>query len=272
MKNTSIKVPLALLAGFCIASSTQAALIIDLTGNEWATANNGLGNNGSVMDATNIQPGTGYSGPAFLGGAVATDTTIGTWSILDNGGTNGLLGQDVIFLGVGSTANQANNKFHRAVVFFDQSVFSNGLDSVTGGVTLNDTTSLSYFAKRTGGNPSNIGFVLQADGNYFLHSSVYDDNSGTGDEFTLADPTAVTWNSFDPTVSFSSIGAAATPDFTKVTGIGIWFENERVNNSTSGMGFQIGEITFNAVPEPSTYALISGFLALGWMMVRRRWS
>jgi hypothetical protein len=264
-----MKTALSILLLFLSTPFLNAAVTaVELTGNGWATGSNALGNNGSLMDATNIQPGTNYGGPAFLGGAIATDTTIGNWSVNDNGGSNSLTGLDVISLGIGSTLNQANSKFHRAVVFFDQSVFANGLDSVAGGVTLDGTTSLSYGAKRTGGNPSNIGFVLQADGDYYLHSRVYDDNFGAGDVFSLADPTAVTWNSFDPTTSFSTIGAAATPDFTKVTGIGIWIENERVGNSTSGMGFQIGEISFAAIPEPSTFALVG--IALGTAVLFRR--
>lgn len=248
-----------------------ATIAVELTGDAWATADNALGNANSVMTATNIQPGSGYTGPALLGGAVATDTTITTWAVNNNGGTNGIAGKDVFRLSIGSTTNQANNKFHHGVVFFDQSVFSNGLDSVAGGVTLDSTTTLSYTAKRTTGNPSSIGYVLQADGNYFLHSIVYDDNNlggGAGHLFTLTDPTAVTWNSYDPTVSLSTIGAAATPDFTKVTGIGIWFENERAGSSTSGLSFAVGEITFAAIPEPSTFALVG--IALGTLLIFRR--
>jgi hypothetical protein len=250
---------------------TAAEIAVQLTGSDWATADNALGNGNSVMNATNIQPGSGYTGPALLGGAVATDTIIGSWSIGNNAGSNALAGLDVFRLSIGNTVNQANNKFHHAVVFFDQSVFSNGLDSVAGGVTLDDTTTLSYTAKRTSGDPSEIGYVIQADGNYYLHNIAYNDSqagAGQGHVFTLTDPTAVAWNSFDPTTSLSPIGAAATPDFTKVTGIGLWFENERVGSSTSGLSFAVGEITINAIPEPSTFALVG--IALGSLLLFRR--
>lgn len=80
MKHTYIKLPLTLLAGVCIAASAQAASVaVQLTGDGWATATNCLSNGNSIMTGTNIQPGSGYTGPAFRGGAVATDTTIGDW-------------------------------------------------------------------------------------------------------------------------------------------------------------------------------------------------
>lgn len=247
---------------------------IQLTGSGWSTGTQVLGNNGSVMTGTNIQPGSNYTGPAFRGGAVATDTTIDNWEINNNGGSGAILGLDVFRLSIGTTANLAQNKFHHGAIFFDQSAFGNGLDSISGGVTLNNTTSLQYTAKRVSGNPSRIGFLLQANGSYFLHSIAYDDSQlggGQGHQFTLADPTAVTWNTFTPETSLSTIGGVGAPDFTKVTGIGLWFENERVGSSTTGMDFRVGEITFTAVPEPSTYALILGVVVLGATFARRRY-
>jgi hypothetical protein len=268
MKRISLILLAFLTAGSLFGQSTA----IQLTGDGWATATNALGNGNSVMTGANIQPTTGYNGPAFRGGAVATNTTIGDWQISNNGGANVLVGKDVFRLSLGSTVDQAATKFHHGIIFFDQSAFGNGLNAVAGGVTLNDTTSLSYTAKRVAGNPSKIGFVLQADGNFFLHQIAYNDNqagAGAGHVFTLADPTAVAWNAFNPTVSLSSIGSAATPDFTKVTGIGIWFENERAGNAITGLDFRVGEITFNAIPEPSTYAAIFGALAVALIALRR---
>jgi hypothetical protein len=270
--NMKTRLMTALMGMVFLATSVGAQLTaIQLTGDGWATATNALGNGNSVMTGANIQPGTGYSGPVFRGGAVATNTTIGDWQISDNGGANVLAGLDVFRLSLGSTVNQAETKFHHGVIFFDQSSFANGLDAVLGGVTLNNTTSLSYTAKRVSGNPSRIGFVLEADGNFFLHQIAYNDNQagpGAGHVFTLTDPTAVTWNAFNPTVSLSTIGAAATPDFTKVTGIGLWFENERAGNATTGLDFRVGEITFAAIPEPSTLALFG--IALGAAVFFRR--
>ncbi|MCC5847502.1 MAG: PEP-CTERM sorting domain-containing protein [Verrucomicrobia bacterium] len=260
-----------LIAALCSQAVFAATIAVQLTGDGWATATNALGNGNNVMTGAEIQPGTGYNGPAFRGGAVATDTTIGDWQISNNGGSNVLLGLDVFRLSLGTTVNQAETKFHHAVIFFDQSSFANGLDAVVGGVTLNDTTSLSYTAKRVAGNPSRIGYVIQSDGNYFLHQIAYDDNergTGQGHLFTLSDPTAVTWNSFTPESSLSTIGSVANPDFTKITGIGIWFENERAGNATSGLDFRVGEITFAAIPEPSTLILLG--ISLGSVLLFRR--
>jgi hypothetical protein len=83
----------------------------------------------------------------------------------------------------------------------------------------------------------------------------------------------------DHTINISSVltAAATQPSATNNT---IWFglnggfsNDNAANNVTLNMtnaSFQMPELSVTAIPEPSAYALLSGMLALGWVMVRRR--
>lgn len=274
---------LTLLGAVSAAALTAQTSIVDFSGGGMVSEAINLANKDSVMTGTAISPASGYGGPTFYGGATAIGADIGDWRI-NVSGSGALNGLNHVRMSIANTPFSAtDNKFHYGVIFFQQSDFS-AFSDLAGGVTLNASTPLGYTAKRVAGNPSRIGYVLQTSeaGNpFFIHYIDYDDNNlstvdgdgnvifGQGHRFELADPTAVAWNSFDPTDSLSAIGAAAVPDFTSVTGIGVWFENERGAVQTSGMIFQVGEIQLTAIPEPSAYAAFIGVLALGLVLYRR---
>jgi hypothetical protein len=84
------------------------------------------------------------------------------------------------------------------------------------------------------------------------------------------DPTSVTWNAFSVSSSSLSVGLAAAPDLTKVIGIGAYFQNERLSTNTGSMNFNITNIQFSAIPEPSAFAALAGLGALGMAATRRR--
>ena len=67
-----------------------------------------------------------------------------------------------------------------------------------------------------------------------------------------------------------SLAGAASPDLNNVVGLGIWFDNVRAGDATSGMGFYVTDIQLTAIPEPRTYAALFGLLALGAVVWRRR--
>jgi hypothetical protein len=276
MKN---KLILSISTFLCLcAAATAQITIVNFGGSGMVDSNQGLDGNGSLLDPnTSISPAAGYLGQTFYGGVVATNTTVGTWQI-DNNVARGGAGMPVldwVSAVTSSTVIGAGTKFHRGIVFFQQSDFL-AYNSLAGGVEL---TSLSVAVHRSSGNPSRFGFVIEADGAYFISNPVtYNQFSGTGfnANFTnghylnIADASAATWLAFDPEASLSVIGAVASPDLTKVTGVGVWFENERASNSDAGLGFHMTGIEVVAIPEPSTYAALFGVFALGLVMWRRR--
>jgi hypothetical protein len=255
------------------ATAIHAAVVVDYSGAGQVSSPSNLGGKGTGFDAgTAISPSSGYTGQTFYG-AVATsnDTTapLTNWSI-QNDLTIGDFTKDWIQLYAPSTTTGVD-KHHYGFLLFKQADFQEYSD-LTGGVTLDSTTSLSYLMRRTAGSPTDVAFAIQTDSGYFLSTpTVLSTNQANGGEsVTLADPTAASWKSFDPATSIASYGSDASPDLTNVLGIGLWFDNVRVGTSTSGMNINISDISFTAVPEPSTYALWGGFLALGLVLYRRR--
>lgn len=77
------------------------------------------------------------------------------------------------------------------------------------------------------------------------------------------------WRQFNPSASISNTWAPdPAPDFEGITGIGIWFENQRAAADTGGLEFQVGQITLNVVPEPSAALLM--LLGVGVFMLKAR--
>lgn len=271
--------PLTLVALAAASVASAQLSIVSFGGAGMVSANQSLGGNGSLLDPnTAISPASGYTGQTFYGGVQAVNTSVTTWQIDNNTGRGGasMPALDWITATQATTVDGAGVKFHRGVVFFQQADFLN-YSTQSGGVTLQ---SLSVAVTRTSGSPSRFGFVIEADGAYYLSNPVtYNQNSGTGfnANFTnghwlnIADVTAASWQTFDPELSYLPTGIAATTiDFTKVTGVGVWFENERASNSTLGLGFHITGLEAVAIPEPSAYAALLGLGVLGLAVARRR--
>lgn len=282
-RKLSLQASLPLLAGLCIISNLSAqSTVVSFGGSGMVTTNQNIGGNGGLLiPATSISPASGYSGQTFYGGLTNINASPDTWAITNDvagrGGAS-MPALDWISAVTNATTDGAGTKFHHGVVFFQQSDFL-AHDSLSGGVGLE---SLSVAVHRSSGNPSRFGFVIETSGvggGYFLSDPVtYNQFTGTGFNtnfsnghwLNIADASAATWLSFDPETSYSTIEAAATPDLSKVTGVGIWFENERASASAAGLGFHITGLEVTAVPEPSAYALLAGALTLGMVMVRRR--
>jgi hypothetical protein len=92
----------------------------------------------------------------------------------------------------------------------------------------------------------------------------YSINGGT--DFTdIGSATTYTeggWNL--ESINFGTVFSGATASIARITltgGGATWNEEHQSN---------MDNVSLTVVPEPSTYALLSGMLALGWVMIRRR--
>jgi len=102
---------------------------------------------------------------------------------------------------------------------------------------------------------------------------------GTGSEFPVApftgtQTTSDGYTGFDLETEVGNILPSTAVRFVRFEIISKWAENPD-SNATNQFGRQtdfpgLSEIQFTAVPEPSSFALIAGFLGLTWIMLRRR--
>lgn len=79
---------------------------------------------------------------------------------------------------------------------------------------------------------------------------------------------ATSWFDYDPTTDITNIGSAATPTLTDITAIGYLFTKVDDFTSISNRTSEFSVTT--AIPEPNTFALLSGVLALSAVVIRRR--
>lgn len=270
-----------LFAGCCLFSFAHGQIlkIVEFGGDGMVSENRGLGGNPTPDYTDPISPVSGYTGQPFYGGVVPTNTTVANWFIEDNTvrGGGSMPALDWISASTGSTMDGAGTKFHRGVVLWQQEDFLSYSTNL-GGVTLDDTTSMSVAVTRTSGNPSRFGFVLQtSESDYFVGGittynqfagTAFNENFTNGHFLSISDPTSASWFALD--ISTNLQGAAATVDFSSVIGVGVWFENERASDSTAGLGWHMTGIEINAIPEPTTYAALFGLLAIGFVFWRRR--
>jgi hypothetical protein len=265
----------ALLTGCFLTLGSYAQVnVISYSGTGQVTSNMDLGGIGLFDTNAPISPATDYAGPRFFGGVATSDATnapISEWRIFNDLFFGNIpLTSDWIGVATPSTLI-GPAKHHYAFLHFRQADFAD-LSTLAGGVRLNADTSLSFRARRTGGNPSFARFVVETDAGFFVSSSTeLTAGQANGVELiVLADPTSTNWFAYDPDASLSVIGGAASPDLNNVVGLGIWFDNVRAGDATSGMGFYVTDIQLTAIPEPRTYAALFGLLALGAVVWRRR--
>lgn len=211
-----------------------------------ADAGNGvLG--GPITGSTAYQTG---NGPDFFAGYAAEGTSNPAIRIVGNSGTD--------FLGSDMKRVDAGQNGGTAVFFFEAS---------TTGLTLD---SLSITANRnSAATTQEFRWVVQLGSDYYSSEglAVPDDFS----QVVLSDPSTLDWFSYSPETDLTSgsiAGTASTLDFTNLSGAGWYFYAQ--DGGRSNLRFDVSEFTVTAVPEPSSFALLAGISALGWISLRRR--
>lgn len=303
MKNRYLqsKVSLAfwafILMSVIATSSSQAVLVVDLGFEIGASPNVAPSrtvdtstssehtwnwNAGSLFyDGTNawsqdIHAGisyTTYGGTATFGGSTGSLT-----EIVDGGPAGSDAAVDRIRAQASGTTGGTGDSGSRVNLLYlwDSANFLNPGAPFGFDATANSSMSSSLFNVQLP-SQSASHFVIRDGTTYYLSSA----SAGLagGDATTIFGNTGgLQWATFNPDLfaSFNgdagniTTGAFSSQVFNNVTGVGIIAFAERANNS--GALFDINGFQANlvAVPEPSAFALLSGFAALALILIRRR--
>jgi hypothetical protein len=264
------------ILGIAVVSVGQAQILLHW-GDNYVSANSNIQAtppfNAEILSTAQVRnPATNYSGPQFFGGTWQTSTkTISSAQVQNNSF------RDLIHIQWGNT-NSAGS--HAGLIFFKSGVFSNVWSSGNQQFDFSITGRLAAFAI-----PSlvsqDIRLVVQSGDNFYVS-----DNSGTfainsttiTDSATYAANTSTLnftgidqWRSYDPVTSITgALGTANPVAFTAIDAVGVYFAAVTNTSAGNNLPFQFYALTVTAVPEPSTYAMLLGALALGVVAVRRR--
>jgi hypothetical protein len=280
---TSLITTAALIAG---GISLNASLVVDWGGdyvsadttftlpedlNNDKTADRGFGTaevdaiSATFFDsATSIAPASGYTGPAFYGGFQAVSADAGTGS-QSHSSTDQVGRTRVDEQGTSDQLIWGNNngKYFSAVTLWSVS-----------GVSLASGSSIDMNITFIGDNGGeSVRFMVESAGQWYV-SDTASGSASTG-LFSLGGTAlddelwhAVTLNDDVYTdLNYNVSGAPVSLSLVDIDWVGFYFNT---TNTENGSNFGIDSFEVNAVPEPSTYALLGGLMALGFVLYRRR--
>jgi len=130
-----------------------------------------------------------------------------------------------------------------------------------------DTVSFSW-AKSSGQDWTSHAVIRLGTSFYVSEDLGVGGQDGTGNWEMMAATFASTWYNYDPVSSVSTVGSLANiADFSNLTGAGFLIKADSDLNFRDAY---VNAFSTTVVPEPGTYALLFGALALGGVMWRRR--
>jgi hypothetical protein len=215
------------------------------------------------------------TGGSFSGDGGTQYREIAGWFEANDDGTGGNTSsnsREVAQDGAGGSAPTATAGSHWAALYPDNSITEPYIYTLLGnwetgnplqydiGFDLGDRSNLTFGSLTVQLVASNSGFTGD-DGASLIGATGYSvlDSTAT---FTDADFTGSTANPRTITGLTDSLDATGIAN-----GQDLWI---RIAASGSGTSSLIDNLSVTAVPEPSTYALMGGFVALGLVMLRRR--
>lgn len=210
-----------------------------------------------------LSPGASYSGTSatFYGevartGGTGTFTnasgTIPTAVVVNNGNADQL---QVKLDGTGNTAS--------ALFLWKQTDFLNGLNSGTLNLAAGSTVSTTVDSFSNG--LSGRAVLRLSSGSYYISSAIF---SGIGTS-TLDLVTDLAWFNYNPASAFGTIGSSfnlvSGGVISNVTEVG--FYTGVISSGANAVRVSSIEFNYATIPEPSTFALLSG---LGILLLVRR--
>jgi len=269
---------LGFLALLSLTSALNAALMVDWGGN-YVSSNAPFSNpdNGATPPVAVTQyggfsggsplllsPSNGYSGTSsiFYGQIIRTSGTA-TFTSTPSGTLGGTRVTDAS--STDQLALKLDSSNASALFLWKQTNFLNGLNTgildLGAGSTV--STTVDTFAIGVAGRA-----VVKSAGSYYISSAIF---SGTGT--SSLDLTTLSWSTYDPATSISSIGSSfglvSGGVIGDVTEIGFF---TGVNGGTNAVRLSSVEFNFSpaAVPEPSSYALLAGGVSAFFVLRRKK--
>lgn len=268
------RLPLHLAAFSLAMASAHTATIVDWGGDYVATGQSlnmgtsSVSGNQSTWDrtgATALSPAANYSGPAFYG-IIQNNSSNGPAANISQTQVVNRASGDTIT--VGWTSSSFTDKTVLGLVYIKQSSF---LSYNTGSVTFDSTSSISI-AKPTGaGNNYYVKAAVLANGQWYL-SNTSSPNAQYSAGLTINNAATEMWGAYTATAAslatLPSSYTTAGSSLTDITAVGYFFFANRTGGATGNSSVAVSDITFSAVPEPSTMVLV----AIGglFLLLRRR--
>lgn len=225
-----------------------------------------------INNSTGSGPSGLGSGDVTLNSDVVTDTAAGATLFVQNPAGNSTISNDIVLTGNGGTILIGGNTTTLSgVVSGSGDLRKNGggdLD-LTGAYALAGNLIIDGIGEVSLGDAGTFTFDIGASG---VNNSIFQD-TGVTNGFT-ADGTFI----FDLTGAGTGVSDTWSIIGSKVLANTTFGANFEVSGFTETAGvwsngsYEFSEATgaLSVVPEPSTFALLGGLLALSWVMIRRR--